>query len=645
MEGRALIEGRAAAQRLLDGDRARRRGEAQIIEALCDLAECYRLDEDELTEVLVERRVQVGGEGTPSVSEHLRLEIAGLLGCTPPAATGRLADALNLKHRHPRLYEAVQRLELDAGRALKAAARCAHLHPVHADSVTNQWCRRQAGLGWTAAFNLLDKLIIAVDAKLAAERERKAREDRGVWTWGLFEGVMNLTGRLDVLDARLLDERLDQVAALLEPTFPTLTASQRRAKALAVLVDPHQAAALLDAAPQPELLDSLLDEAVAGGHLQCRCRRCTSVGGEGVASGDAVLGCPAAPVTSAGGDACWSGEAQEVATELPPKLVADTAGSSGRPIGTPEALRGAAADLIAKLFSAHDGLCFPFSGASGPPHQASARAEGPERSADRPVASSCGRTLPGPGSERATCQPGSPGTQSVAVGDSAAGPDDGPAGLDDGRGRNRTAARLPGELEGEPSAGSHSSRGRGSAKAGCASDRRRPVLQVAVHLHADAFGELSPVARVERAGHITTALLRELLGEASFDVRVQPVIDLPRFAPADRYVPTDRMRRAVTLAFPVEPFPFSNRSTGSLDQDHTVAYRPGVAGQTRIGNLAPLSRGVHRAKTAGFWVLDQPSPGQLVWTSPLGYVYDVTPYGSRRRTTTPRIGPCVEPAC
>ena len=633
MEGCALIEGRAAAQRLLDGDRARRRGEAQIIEALCDLAECYRLDEDELTEVLVERRVQVGGEGTPSVSEHLRLEIAGLLGCTPPAATGRLADALNLKHRHPRLYEAVQRLELDAGRALKAAARCAHLHPVHADSVTNQWCRRQAGLGWTAAFNLLDKLIIAVDAKLAAEREQKAREDRGVWTWGLFEGVMNLTGRLDVLDARLLDERLDQVAALLEPTFPTLTASQRRAKALAVLVDPHQAVALLDAAPQPELIDALLDEAVAGAHLPCRCRRCTSVGAGVGAPGEALPDRPV-PVASAGGAARWSGEVTGVAAAaLPTNPVAAPAGSACRPTGAGP--RGAGADVAAQPVSAHGGFDFPRSGASGPAHQASVRGAGPERSADRPVVSLPGRTLPGPGSEPATCQPGCPGIRSGAVGDSATGPDDEPAGLDDGRGGSRTAAHLPGELVGEPSAGSHPSRGRGSAKAGRAPGRRQPVLQVAVHLHADSFGELSPVARVERAGHITTALLRELLGEASFDVRVQPVIDLPRFAPADRYVPTHRMRRAVTLAFPVEPFPFSNRSTGSLDQDHTVAYRPGVAGQTRIGNLAPLSRGVHRAKTAGFWVLDQPSPGQLVWTSPLGYAYDVTPYGSRRRTTTP----------
>ena len=251
MEARTLIEGRAAAQRLIVGDQTRRRGEAQVIAALCDLAETYGLDEADLLDSLAERRVRVGGEGTPSVSEHLRLEIAGLLGCTPAAATGRLADAINLKYRHPRLYEAVQLLEIDAARALKAAARCCDLHPALADPVTSRWLRRQQGLGWSAAFTLLDKLIIQADTALAAEKERKARADRGVWTWGLFDGVMNLTGRLDALDAQLLESRLDQVAALLEARYPTLTHSQRRAKALTL--DPRLAASLLDGAPQPGL--------------------------------------------------------------------------------------------------------------------------------------------------------------------------------------------------------------------------------------------------------------------------------------------------------------------------------------------------------------------------------------------------------
>ena len=84
MEARTLIEGRAAAQRLIVGDQTRRRGEAQVIAALCDLAETYGLDEADLLDSLAERRVRVGGEGTPSVSEHLRLEIAGLLGHAGP---------------------------------------------------------------------------------------------------------------------------------------------------------------------------------------------------------------------------------------------------------------------------------------------------------------------------------------------------------------------------------------------------------------------------------------------------------------------------------------------------------------------------------------------------------------------------------
>ena len=109
------------------------------------------------------------------------------------------------------------------------------------------------------------------------------------------------------------------------------------------------------------------------------------------------------------------------------------------------------------------------------------------------------------------------------------------------------------------------------------------------------------MARVERAGVITQALLRELISEIpGLKVRVQPVIDLPQFAPADGYVPTAAMRRAALLAFPHEPFPFSDRSSEGLDLDHTVAYQPGRRAQTRIGNLAPLARRVHRAKTAGF---------------------------------------------
>lgn len=35
-----------------------------------------------------------------------------------------------------------------------------------------------------------------------------------MWLWGLNEGVMNLTGALDVLDAKFLDARLSEMAGL-----------------------------------------------------------------------------------------------------------------------------------------------------------------------------------------------------------------------------------------------------------------------------------------------------------------------------------------------------------------------------------------------------------------------------------------------
>ncbi|NHB84034.1 hypothetical protein G7085_03500 [Tessaracoccus sp. HDW20] len=114
----------------------------------------------------------------------------------------------------------MQDLEIDAARALKAARRCALLHPIQADAVTTAWLRQQAGRGWQAAFNALDKLIISSDTELAAQQERKAREDRGVWIWGAYEGVMNLTGRLDVTDARLVDDRLSWFADLIGATSP-----------------------------------------------------------------------------------------------------------------------------------------------------------------------------------------------------------------------------------------------------------------------------------------------------------------------------------------------------------------------------------------------------------------------------------------
>ena len=69
-----------------------------------------------------------------------------------------------------------------------------------------------------------------------------------------------------------------------------------------------------------------------------------------------------------------------------------------------------------------------------------------------------------------------------------------------------------------------------------------------------------------------------------------------------------------------------------MDLDHTQPYRPrnkgGPPGQTRLGNLGPMSRSSHRAVTHGGWRRAQPGPGYFVHRSPQGYVYLVTNQGT-----------------
>ncbi len=80
MDKVSLDAAREAAGRLTDAEHARRRAEADKVEALCDLAVAYDLDDEELfLEVLIDQRIQIGGSGTPLISEMVSLEIAGLL--------------------------------------------------------------------------------------------------------------------------------------------------------------------------------------------------------------------------------------------------------------------------------------------------------------------------------------------------------------------------------------------------------------------------------------------------------------------------------------------------------------------------------------------------------------------------------------
>ena len=137
------------------------------------------------------------------------------------------------------------------------------------------------------------------------------------------------------------------------------------------------------------------------------------------------------------------------------------------------------------------------------------------------------------------------------------------------------------------------------------------------------------VARIEGVGPLDLQTLRRFLGHTQ--VTVKPVVDLNTIPPVDHYEVPVRLRQHVLARNPVEAFPFSARPASGCDLDHTTPYdwqAPEGAEQTRADNLGPLSRRVHRAKTAKLWQVEQWQPGWYTWTSPHGFQYEVGPYGT-----------------
>ncbi len=147
-----------------------------------------------------------------------------------------------------------------------------------------------------------------------------------------------------------------------------------------------------------------------------------------------------------------------------------------------------------------------------------------------------------------------------------------------------------------------------------------PTAELVVHLTDTTLAGGDGPARVEKVGPMLAQWAAEML--RNHRVGVRPVEDANRTAASDAYEAPDRLRQAVQLRNPHEVFPWSTRSSARCDLDHTAPYYPGgPPGQTRLENLGPLTRFVHRAKTHGGWKLDQPESGLFVWTSPLGHRY------------------------
>jgi hypothetical protein len=114
---------------------------------------------------------------------------------------------------------------------------------------------------------------------------------------------------------------------------------------------------------------------------------------------------------------------------------------------------------------------------------------------------------------------------------------------------------------------------------------------------------------------------------------------LAGIAPVDGYEVPDSMREAMALRTPADAFPHANSVSRRLELDHTVPYldpdHGGPPGQTRPGNLGPMTRRHHRIKTHSAWAVRQIGDGAYLWRSPHGRHYLVDQTGTTAVTPIP----------
>ena len=171
---------------------------------------------------------------------------AAALGVSTLTGLQLLADALNLQHRLPRIWEAVEALAVAPWKARKIAQATHHLSKAAAASVDAQLADRIGSCGWRAIETAVAQAIATHDPHLLETREKQGKAawgvrlyHRGVGTDGDdgWAGTSHLEVTGDTLDLTTFHDLVCDQAAQLKALGDTDTLDVRKAKAVGVIAN------------------------------------------------------------------------------------------------------------------------------------------------------------------------------------------------------------------------------------------------------------------------------------------------------------------------------------------------------------------------------------------------------------------------
>jgi hypothetical protein len=240
-----------ARQVLLAVERARRDEMAAQAETLalaahwCDLHGQMSYDRHARADRGEERLVGLGGEGTPDVEEFAAAEFGAMRHQHPMAARNLMADALDLRHRLPRTWAAVQELRVEVWLARKVAGMTRHLSRTAAGFVDRAVADSFGALPAGRLLALVEARVIEADPQLAESQEQIVAAQRYVRTTRDEHGLMTLIARATAGDAMVFDAMVDRIAEILAERGDADPVQVRRSKAVGVLGHPARALQML----------------------------------------------------------------------------------------------------------------------------------------------------------------------------------------------------------------------------------------------------------------------------------------------------------------------------------------------------------------------------------------------------------------
>jgi hypothetical protein len=193
-----------------------------------------------------ERAWVLAGEGTPEVLEFAVAELGARMETTTGSARAFVADALDLRHRMPELWQLIKAGQIRAWRARKVAQATRHLSVDAAKLVDAAVAQAIVGLPWNRCELLLSAKIIEADPKAADEQAKIWEAERFVRSRSTEQsGFKLLIARANAGDVIWFMATVNRLAEILRLRGDFDSADVRRSKAIGVLAQPAVALQLL----------------------------------------------------------------------------------------------------------------------------------------------------------------------------------------------------------------------------------------------------------------------------------------------------------------------------------------------------------------------------------------------------------------